>query len=62
MADIKINYPTFFSNRELASRFEKIWTLTYYAIDETTDDTNPELKSYCDEMAEAQKMLDNLKK
>ena len=30
--------------------------------DETTDDTNPELKSYCDEMAEAQKMLDNLKK
>lgn len=30
--------------------------------DETTDDTNTELKSYCDEMAEAQKMLDNLKK
>ena len=30
--------------------------------DGPTDDTNPELKSYCEEMAEAQKMLDNLKK
>ena len=30
--------------------------------DGPTDETNPELKSYCEEMAEAQKMLDNLKK
>lgn len=30
--------------------------------DETTDDTNPELKGYCDDMAEAQKLLDQLKK
>ena len=30
--------------------------------DETTDDTNPELKGYCDEVAEAQRLLDQLKK
>lgn len=30
--------------------------------DETTDDTNPELKGYCDEVAEAQKVLNQLKK
>lgn len=30
--------------------------------EQTTDDTNPELKGYCDDMAEAQKLLDQLKK
>ena len=30
--------------------------------EQTTDDTNPELKGYCDDMAEAQKLLEQLKK
>ena len=30
--------------------------------EQTTDDSNPELKGYCDDMAEAQKLLDQLKK
>lgn len=58
---------------EIASKDAKIAELGKKPADEskqvnnkggeqTTDDTNPELKGYCDDMAEAQKLLDQLKK